>query len=292
MPRCNLCLKNHAIRHCPVFVAKSIEARRDYIIKWDYCLNCLAHTHSRPVCESANRCAICGAKHHSMIHRERPHDVTFASFTEETIREAVEEAVAVEESEKESKCEVVKDDPHDLPYSLTPLIAIPPNWNHTIPPLVRVNLIHKGNPMWINLLLDPKREYSFLTRSVANLFPSFTPDYRRGAKEFGVFEVSPTYEPCEHQGPIACWHLLLKEVDIITPPPIADPRLETHFKSLKQKAHPHFASCREIDGVIGRRTLDIIMPDYTTHSNQRLPKVQRSIFGFIISGQWHGCTCH
>ena len=114
MPRCNLCLKNNAIRHCPVFVAKSIEARRECITKWDYCLNCLAYTHSRSAC---CRCA----------------------------------------------------------YSSSALLTAPPYWNHMIPPLVRVNLMHKGNPMWVNLLLDPKSDCSYLIRSVANLFPDFTP---------------------------------------------------------------------------------------------------------------------
>ena len=97
MPRCNLCLKNHALRHCKVFVAKSIQDRRDYVVKWDYCLNCLAHTHSRLACESTNRCAICGTKHNSLLHRERPHDVSSTSFIEEF------SPVAVEDTAKEKK---------------------------------------------------------------------------------------------------------------------------------------------------------------------------------------------
>ena len=99
-----------------------------------------------------------------MIHSERPHDVTFTSFVEETA--------------KATKNEFRKDDSHNVPYSSSALSTVPPYWNHVIPILVRVNLMHKGNPMLVNLFLDPKSDCSYFIRSVANLFPDFTPDYR------------------------------------------------------------------------------------------------------------------
>ncbi|XP_065370927.1 uncharacterized protein LOC135963081 [Calliphora vicina] len=37
------------------------------------------------IIKSDNRCTICGAKHHSMLHRERPHDVTSSSIEEEAV---------------------------------------------------------------------------------------------------------------------------------------------------------------------------------------------------------------
>ena len=93
-----------------------------------------------------------------MVHRESPHDVTFSSFLEETDHAAVEETppVYAEEIAKEKENELQNDDIHDPPYSLIPLTTMPPYWNDMNPPFVKVNLIHRGNPMWVNLLLDAK----------------------------------------------------------------------------------------------------------------------------------------
>ena len=83
---------------------------------------------------------------------------------------------------------------------------------------------------------------------------NFASHYRKGAL------VTPTYESRKYYSPIARWNILLKESDIIAPPPIKDSRLEYHFKSLRPKAHPNFAVCREIDGIICQKTLAVVKP--------------------------------
>lgn len=283
MPRCNLCLKNHATRHCQVFIAKSIEERRSHVSRWNYCLNCLAHTHARSSCQSANRCAICGAKHHSMLHRERPHDVTSSSFEEDDVSN-----VPANDPSKSASSPT----PQESPILVAELPTFPASPVNYIPPLVRVNLIHRGNPMWVTFLLDSKVETSFLKRSVANIFPGFAPDVCVEERYFSLFQVAPTFEPRSSYGPIARWKLEVKEADVKVPPPIEDTQLADHFREIVPHAHPHFAICREVDGVIGHRTLSTIMYEEMIPPNENLPKMQYSIFGWVISGPWHGCNCH
>ena len=50
--------------------------------------------------------------------------------------------------------------------------------------------------------------------------------------------------------------------------------------------------CNRIDGVIGSQTLATIMRDTVYQPDNSLPKAQQSIFGWVISGVWNGCSCH
>ncbi|KNC33827.1 hypothetical protein FF38_09239 [Lucilia cuprina] len=59
------------------------QERRQFINRMNYCLNCLAITHDRFWCESPNRCQICGAKHHTMLHRNRQEVNSSSSSFEE-----------------------------------------------------------------------------------------------------------------------------------------------------------------------------------------------------------------
>ena len=183
MPRCNLCLKNHAIRHCPVFVAWAIDKRREYLLKWNYCLNCMAQTHPRSKCQSKNRCAICKAKHHSMVHIVHPHDNMTSSFEDETLPELKNEEPYPLEYEQPHQfmntpnhsdvLDIEEVPPTPLELLLMELPSRPPQWETTIPPLIRVTLIHNNNPMWVTFILDETSPTSFLLRSVASIFPHF-----------------------------------------------------------------------------------------------------------------------
>ena len=117
--------------------------------------------------------------------------------------------------------------PTPLELLLMELPSRPPQWETTIPPLIRVTLIHNNNPMWVTFILDETSPTSFLLRSVASIFPDFTSDYQRGETEYGVFQVAPT----DHK-PIARWSLPLRNDFIKTPPPINDPQLAEHFRAI------------------------------------------------------------
>lgn len=67
LPKCPLCGDLHYLRSCTRFQAKSIQQRRELIIKHRRCFNCLG-THGVKKCISTKRCLKCGGKHHTMIH--------------------------------------------------------------------------------------------------------------------------------------------------------------------------------------------------------------------------------
>lgn len=64
---CPLCKSPHSLAKCEKFQSKTIQQKRDCIIKNRRCFNCLA-AHLASNCTSTKRCLKCGKKHHTSIH--------------------------------------------------------------------------------------------------------------------------------------------------------------------------------------------------------------------------------
>ena len=68
---CNLCHDgNHPLFLCPTFKAKSVEERFSTATKLKVCTNCLSYNHFCRDCPSRRSCKDCGARHHSLLHRQ------------------------------------------------------------------------------------------------------------------------------------------------------------------------------------------------------------------------------
>lgn len=102
-PRCFLCGRNHALKHCLTFRKMLIRERREALNGQDVCPNCFGYGHSRSSCTSVNRCQTCQAKHHTMIHRHRSE--IESSFEEVSVPDplAAQEGQQVSESLGEHK---------------------------------------------------------------------------------------------------------------------------------------------------------------------------------------------
>jgi len=66
-PSCPLCGSSHYLAKCDEYQTKTLQQRRDIIIKQKRCFNCLG-THTASKCSSTRRCQKCGKKHHTSIH--------------------------------------------------------------------------------------------------------------------------------------------------------------------------------------------------------------------------------
>lgn len=65
---CQYCDKNHPLRKCFQFRRLSVTERKRIVRKFNYCVNCLAHSHILKDCRSRERCKICYAEHHTLLH--------------------------------------------------------------------------------------------------------------------------------------------------------------------------------------------------------------------------------
>ena len=67
---CFLCKEQHRLMKCEVFLEKSPEQRKHFVINNKLCLNCLSNNHFVKECQSKYRCTIsnCGKSHHTTLH--------------------------------------------------------------------------------------------------------------------------------------------------------------------------------------------------------------------------------
>ncbi|XP_075157837.1 uncharacterized protein LOC142231103 [Haematobia irritans] len=67
--KCRVCNDIHPLRLCKRFLAMNPSRRRQEVERHGYCLNCLAHKHSKLTCFSKSGCRKCNHKHHTLLHR-------------------------------------------------------------------------------------------------------------------------------------------------------------------------------------------------------------------------------
>ena len=63
--RCSYCSGEHLAHECTKY--KSVQSRKDRILKLRLCFSCLAPGHSSKMCHSTKTCRSCGASHHSSL---------------------------------------------------------------------------------------------------------------------------------------------------------------------------------------------------------------------------------
>ena len=63
--RCSYCSGEHPAHNCPK--NKTIQSRKDRVLKLRLCFSCLTPGHSSKMCHSNNTCQSCGASHHSSL---------------------------------------------------------------------------------------------------------------------------------------------------------------------------------------------------------------------------------
>ncbi|XP_054089545.1 uncharacterized protein LOC128922577 [Zeugodacus cucurbitae] len=65
---CGLCKKDHRLATCTMYLSVNIYKKYEVVIKYRYCVNCLARSHKTEECTSKNRCSTCNGKHHTSLH--------------------------------------------------------------------------------------------------------------------------------------------------------------------------------------------------------------------------------
>ncbi|XP_075150060.1 uncharacterized protein LOC142229412 [Haematobia irritans] len=65
---CGICKERHSLRDCPIFIMMPVADRRVTVRTYNYCMNCLAKSHTVERCSSPATCRKCGYQHHTMLH--------------------------------------------------------------------------------------------------------------------------------------------------------------------------------------------------------------------------------
>lgn len=65
--KCPSCQGQHPLQACPEYQKSTVEKRRELVIKFRRCFNCLGN-HIATRCMSTRRCLQCGKRHHSSLH--------------------------------------------------------------------------------------------------------------------------------------------------------------------------------------------------------------------------------
>ncbi len=69
--KCPVCSQEgHAISKCPTFLELNQDKRQKAVKDAKHCFNCLCHKHALKDCQSTYTCRTCGAKHHTLLHKE------------------------------------------------------------------------------------------------------------------------------------------------------------------------------------------------------------------------------
>ena len=63
--KCSYCSGEHPAHNCPKY--KTIQSRKERVLKLRLCFSCLTPGHSSKMCHSNKTCRSCGASHHSSL---------------------------------------------------------------------------------------------------------------------------------------------------------------------------------------------------------------------------------
>lgn len=68
VPKCPYCELSHKLLECAQFLKLSAAGRHAFVKTHNFCFNCLGIYHKLPQCSSKQKCRICNAKHHTLLH--------------------------------------------------------------------------------------------------------------------------------------------------------------------------------------------------------------------------------
>ncbi|XP_046801893.1 uncharacterized protein LOC124418729 [Lucilia cuprina] len=159
------------------------------------------------------------------------------------------------------------------------------------PPLVRVNMNHRGSKMYTTFVINPKVENSYVLAEVARWLPEFKSTTDKQGNQCGLFVLEPAF-PHKESDEIIVKLPIKPYLDVNISEPINDSAFMMHFKHYHPLGHPFFNTWREVDGVLGRDIAQKILSNEIEVPLENGPCAQKSKFGWIIYGPWKGCICH
>ena len=96
---CTLCQGGNNLFYCPTFEGYTVQQRKDHVMNFKLCLNCLKANHVAHDCRSTYRCKAkdCGRRHNTLLHDDKP-----AAPTQQPASHQATAAVHSEDEEEKS----------------------------------------------------------------------------------------------------------------------------------------------------------------------------------------------
>ncbi|XP_013118521.2 uncharacterized protein LOC106095738 isoform X3 [Stomoxys calcitrans] len=130
---CMICRKDHRLATCDKYKELTTHERLEFVRKLQYCVNCLAVSHTIPFCNSPKTCIKCHKRHHSSLHH-------------------LEEFKPLEK-------------PVEKPALLTP--PPPPIFRkQVVIPTVRLALVYNGIRRIVRALINPSQPFTTISETI------------------------------------------------------------------------------------------------------------------------------
>jgi hypothetical protein len=280
--QCVLCKNEHYLRNCPRFLKLSVSQRLEKIKALNRCSNCLRFGHSSSNCTSSN-CRKCGRKHHTTLHIDS-HNVSPAVTTQAE----PEEIFASDATESASA----------FPITNTLLSSDLNSAPCVILSTAMVNIIdNNGRGHTVRALLDGGSQSNFITQRLADkLKLAITPCNLIVA---GISRhISSARFSC-HASIVSIHTKFNLNTNFYVLPAITGPipsvRIDTSSINIPANislADPAYAAPGPIDLLIGAEHFLSLLCIGQISLGNRKPVLQKSKFGWIISGTAASAPIH
>lgn len=273
---CTLCKGTHGLYKCPQFLNKSIEQRIVEVNNFKLCKNCLHQGHESSACRSSGRCRVCKGKHHSLIHFGRTPNSERQGSAMGSVQSAAAGAV-VNNNARTALC--------SSPSATRELSYI----------FLATALIHvldiKGNSKSARAILDSASQLNFITdelvrklglqkRKVALSVLGIGGNNNLQAKYQTTFTIKSRISD------YACI------INAVVVPTITSSQPSSHINTEEwniprdiQLADPRFNEPQAVDILIGAELHYQLLQNGQISLHPKLPILQRTFFGWIVSGK-------
>ncbi len=134
--KCLVCEEKHALLHCPTFISYDVDRRNNLVRDRKLCINCFSDNHGVKNCLSRYTCRSCGAKHHTLLHREKQEEAHTSSY--------------------------------NLVHEVTPQSKVPIERGLGFLPTIKVKLFANGRTAQARAVLDSGSAVTVMTESLAS----------------------------------------------------------------------------------------------------------------------------
>ncbi|XP_018394546.1 PREDICTED: uncharacterized protein LOC108773284, partial [Cyphomyrmex costatus] len=265
---CPLCKQDHLLSVCPDFKKKQVNERRDLIVKFKRCLNCLSARHFANTCPSKHNCRQCQQRHHTMLH-------------EATTSSATENSLESNETNTSNENNVVS-------HLITKTTF---DKSRVLLATARIQVCSSsGRTDVIRALLDQGSVTSLISENLAQRLR-----LSRTRVAVSVTGIGETQSVARHaalisvssktgKGPsYSTTAIIMRSLTKYTPPKIAYQISLAHLSGLPW-ADPQPSSADPIEMIIGADLYGAVLLPGLCSGSSNQPTAQNSIFGWIMSG--------
>ncbi|KYM96585.1 hypothetical protein ALC62_12753 [Cyphomyrmex costatus] len=265
---CPLCKQDHFLSVCPDFKKKQVNERRDLIVKFKRCLNCLSARHFANTCPSKHNCRQCQQRHHTMLH-------------EATTSSATENSLESNETNTSNENNVVS-------HLITKTTF---DKSRVLLATARIQVCSSsGRTDVIRALLDQGSVTSLISENLAQRLR-----LSRTRVAVSVTGIGETQSVARHaalisvssktgKGPsYSTTAIIMRSLTKYTPPKIAYQISLAHLSGLPW-ADPQPSSADPIEIIIGADLYGAVLLPGLCSGSSNQPTAQNSIFGWIMAG--------